>query len=178
MANYPELAVRVASVNSREHVICFARTVTPYLVDVWLTDYGYDSTNDIVSVQASGFWYLFDIAHSRLISAWGISAGRHSGKRDASRMAGHPLSAGSLYHRGHAIPHTLGGGTDINLVPQLARINIGRFRPLEKLAVATPEAFYFTYWRYPAQNTGQVPSGVDQGLLVVGQAPVITTHIN
>jgi hypothetical protein len=124
------------------------------------------------------------VSAERLIAAWGISRGRHAGARDASRMAGHPLSAGPLYHRGHAIPHTLGGPTDINLVPQLGRINIGPFRPLEKMAVATPGSFYFTYWTYlgsPPTRTsspGQTPTGVDQGLLIPGQWPLITHHGN
>ena len=91
-------------------------------------------------------------------------------------MAGHPLSAGGLYHRGHAIPHTLGGPTDINLVPQLGAINIGPFRALERQAVATPGALYFTYWQYSGQS--QTPIAVDQGLVVPGQMPVIRTHGN
>jgi hypothetical protein len=37
------------------------------------------------------------------------------------------FSVGKQYHRGHVVPHTLGGGTDINLVPQLGKINIVRF---------------------------------------------------
>jgi hypothetical protein len=100
-------------------------------------------------------------------------------------MAGHPNSAGPLYHRGHAIDHTLlGGPTDINLVPQLGRINVGPFRPLEKKAVAAPGSFYFTYWTYfasaPARggSSGQTPTGVDQGLLIVGQSPLIRHHGN
>jgi hypothetical protein len=99
-------------------------------------------------------------------------------------MAGYPLSAGSLYHRGHAIPHRLGGPTDINLVPQLGKINIGPFRPLEKKAVATPGSFYFTYWTYLGSarardgRLGQTPTGVDQGLLIPGQNPLISRHGN
>jgi hypothetical protein len=99
-------------------------------------------------------------------------------------MAGHPSSAGPLYHRGHAIAHTLGGPTDINLVPQLGRINVGPFRPLEKKAVATPGSFYFTYWTYFGTTSrrgaipSQMPTGVDQGLLIAGQPPQITHHGN
>ena len=139
---------------------------------------------EIVETTDAGFSYLFDLTDERLLAAWGISGGRHGGARDASRMRGHPLSAGSSYHRGHAIPHTLGGPTDINLVAQLGRINIGPFRPLEKKAVATPGSLYFTYWIYtnaaPARDghPGQTPSGVDQGLLVAGDEPLITHHGN
>ena len=109
----------------------------PYLVDVWLLDYGrVAGETDVVETTVSNFAYLFDIAAERLIAAWGISQGRFGGKRDKSRMAGHPLSAGPRYHRGHAIPHTLGGPTDINLVPQRGSVNVGQFRVLEKRAVA------------------------------------------
>jgi hypothetical protein len=92
-------------------------------------------------------------------------------------MAGHPLSAGPDYHRGHAIAHRLGGQTDINLVPQLGKVNIGAFRPLERKAVATPGSMYFTYWLYSG-GVRQTPSGVDQGLLVAGQLPDIRRHGN
>jgi hypothetical protein len=151
--------------------------VVPDLIAVWLADYDASFPgNEIVETTTDGFSYLFDIASGRLLAAWGFSRGRHGGARDKSRMAGHPLSAGPLYHRGHAIPHTLGGPTDINLVPQLGAINIGPFRALEKQAVATPGALYFTYWQY--RGASQTPVGVDQGLFIPGQPPVIRTHGN
>jgi hypothetical protein len=152
---------------------------------VWLEDYARTaSTTDVVETTSSGFHYLFDIEAQRLIAAWGISSGGHVGSRDKSRMAGHPNSAGPHYHRGHAIPHTLGGPTDINLVPQLGSINIGPFRSLEKKAVATPGSLYFTYWVYAGAaptkdgHAGQTPTGVDQGLLIPGQQPLIEHHGN
>jgi hypothetical protein len=150
------------------------------LVDLWLDEYALTSPQaDIVETQAGDFVYLFDTNCERLIAAWGQSEGRSEALRDRSRMAGYPLSAGSLYHRGHAIAHTLGGGTDINLVPQLGRINIGPFRPLEMQAVATPGSFYFTYWTYLGSGAaGQTPTGVDQGLLIAGQVPDIRHHGN
>jgi hypothetical protein len=155
-----------------------ASAAVPILVDLWLSDYcGRWDSQDIVETSTSGFSYLFDIGAERLIAAWGISHGRHGGARDKSRMAGHPLSAGAKYHRGHAIPHTLGGPTDINLVAQLGSINIGPFRVLEKAAVATPGALYFTYWIYDDPQD-QKPTRVDQGLLVPGAPARITHHIN
>jgi hypothetical protein len=154
------------------------REVIPYLTGEWLADYERATPrNEIVETTTSGFSYLFDIESGRLIAAWGFSRGRHAGARDKARMAGHPLSAGGQYHRGHAIPHTLGGPTDINLVPQLGSVNVGPFRALEKQAVATPGALYFTYWRYP-DPTNQTPSGVDQGLIVPGRIPDIRLHGN
>ena len=136
MAHYPDLAHLVRALDANSSEPDFTARVVPYLASVWLDDYCRNCRGpEIVETSVSDFSYLFDLSAERLIAAWGISRGRHSGARDASRMAGHPLSAGSLYHRGHAIPHTLGGPTDINLVPQLGKINIGPFRPLEKRAV-------------------------------------------
>lgn len=150
----------------------------PYLVAEWLADYDkVTPDNEIVETTTDGFTYLFDVATGRLLAAWGFSRGRHAGARDKSRMAGHPLSAGALYHRGHAVPHTLGGPTDINLVPQRGSINVGPFRFLERQAVATPGALYFTYWRY-GDRTSQTPVGVDQGLVAPGQRPQILRHGN
>jgi hypothetical protein len=177
MAHYPELKSFCDRVSNGLTDGVWT-SVVGYLTDVWINDYAARCTSrDIVETTTSGFSYLFDIASGRLLAAYGVSHGRHGGKRDASRMAGHPLSDGPRYHRGHAIPHTLGGPTDINLVPQLGAINIGPFRRLEKLAVATPGSFYFTYWSYPGGDS-QRPSGVDQGLLIPGQSPQITPHVN
>lgn len=173
MLLYPDLGTVIANSGG-----AFDRAVIDYLIDVWLDDYGgLFRAQSIVETRSSGFSYLFDIEAERLLSAWGISQGHHAGARDKSRMAGHPNSQGPHYHRGHAIPHTLGGPTDINLVPQLGRVNVGPFRKLEKEAVATPGALYFTYWRYPDPSS-QRPSGVDQGLLVPGRPPSICSHPN
>ena len=180
MASYPRLKdlTRAAQHDGRWD------EVAAYLVDVWIDDYARMAAGtDIVETTDSSFSYLFDIEAERLLAAWGISRGRHGGARDASRMAGHPKAGGTQYHRGHAIPHTLGGPTDINLVPQLGSVNIGPFRRLERQAVATPGAFYFTYWSYagsPAVNgyPGQIPTRVDQGLLIFGREPQISHHDN
>jgi len=120
------------------------------LVGIWLDDYRRRlgrARSDIVQTTSTRFSYLFDIANERLIAAWGFSLGKDAHARDKSRMARHPLGAGPGYHRGHAIPHSLGGGTDINLTAQLGSLNTGEFRKLEIEAVATPGALYFTYWR-------------------------------
>ena len=178
MATYPRLAQLAAGATSANAGLIFSHRVIPYLVDLWVRDYErVAQRNEIVETGVQHFSYLFDIASERLIAAWGISRGRHAGARDASRMAGHPLGAGQHYHRGHAIPHTLGGPTDINLVPQRGSVNVGPFRVLERRAVATPGSLYFTYWRYTSQ-TSQRPTAVDQGLLIPGRSPDIRTHAN
>jgi hypothetical protein len=177
MASYPRLVSLLAGATTHSDSI-FQDRVIPYLVEVWLSDYErVAKDSEVVETTVDSFSYLFDIAAERLIAAWGISKGRHAGPRDQSRMAGHPLSAGPHYHRGHAISHTLGGPTDINLVPQRASVNVGPFRILEKRAVATPGSLYFTYWVY-SPLSGQRPMTVDQGLIVPGHPPEIRTHPN
>ena len=155
-------------------------SVPEYLANLWITDYCQRlgvAAPDMVEVSEKDFRYLFDIAQSRLIAAWGFSVGRSDAPRDKARMAGHPGGPEPKYHRGHAIPHRMGGGTDINLVPQLGALNIGPFRALEKSAIATPGALYFTYWIYRGART-QTPASVEQGLLCPGQDAVITSFRN
>jgi hypothetical protein len=172
----------------------YAERLVPRLVRLWIADYNRRSPSlDLFVTSAGDFRYLFDVKYERLIAAWGVSRGRHAGARDKARMAGHPLSAGPDYHRGHAIPHTLGGPTDINLVPQLGAVNVGPFRALERAAVATPGALYFTYWWYErcaaCRAAGgrpearrcrcvQTPAGVAQGLLRAGEFPRLALHGN
>jgi hypothetical protein len=155
----------------------------PCLVETWLNDYGHATGHyDAVETRDHGFSYLFDISAKRLIAAWGLSKGKDESPRAiiATRMKGHPLSnsvGGKRYHRGHAVPHTMGGRTDINLVPQLGVINSGPFQELERLAVATPGSLYFTYWFYPDYRT-QRPSEVEQGHLIAGSSPRIVSFRN
>lgn len=178
MAVYPRLAQLATVASGARADAAYRHRVIPYLIDVWLNNYRpLPGGSDIVTTSVDGFGFLFDVAGERLLAAWGISRGRHAGARDRARMAGHPLSAGALYHRGHAIPHTLGGPLDINLVPQRGAVNIGPFRALEKRAVATPGSLYFTYWWY-GNARGQTPALVDQGLLVPGNPPELRTHGN
>ena len=153
---------------------------TELLLNLWLDDYWLFSPNpEVVETRAQRFSYLFDVNAARLIAAWGVSTGRSDEERDTGRQRDHPMSAGALYHRGHAIPHRFGGGMDINIVPQLGSVNIGSFRPLENKAVATPGSLYFTHWTYRgAIGRGQTPTGVNQGLLVAGQPPLIRHHGN
>jgi hypothetical protein len=145
--------------------------VEGYLIDSWIDDYvkgAKPGSTDLVVVDLEGFSYLFDVHQERLIAAWGISKGKVDETRDATRMLGHPQSAGKAYHRGHAIAHQLGGKLDINLISQKGSINMGQFRVLENKAAKTPGALYFTYWEYNRILT-QKPSAVQQGLLCPGE---------
>lgn len=119
---------------------------------------------EFVEVTEGEFSYIFDLVHDRLVLASGISQGEKKHLRDCNRMRHHPVRQGGAYHRGHSIAHQLGGGLDINLVDQRGKLNIGRFRVLEKQAVAHRGAFYFCNWVYPAGES-QTPSRVRQGLI-------------
>lgn len=184
MAQYPELKRLTAAITPANAAAFNWNAVVGYLCDVWLRDHARArGSGSVVETSTGGFSYLFDYDAQRLISAWGISHGRHAGARDAARMQGHPLNDSAHYDRGHAIPHRLGGPTDINLVPQLAQINRGPFRPLEIKAVKTPDSLYFTYWSYVGTSRvkghpGQTPTACDQGLIAPGAAPNIRHHGN
>ena len=103
-------------------------------------------------------------------------------------MRGAPRTGGDPSHRGHAIARSLGGGTDLNLVPQLGRVNVGEFRTLERRAVASPGALYFTRWLYgdgmvvahrsTERVPTQIPDAVQQGLLVPGIGVFVQEHGN
>jgi DNA/RNA non-specific endonuclease len=178
MPEYPGLDDVLLTMTMPLAEVTFASEVIPRLVQIWVHDYTRTvDAAEIVETSVDRFSYLFDIEEERLIAAWGIGRGRHTSKRDASRIASHPQSAGNLYHRGHAIAHTLGGGTDINLIAQLGSVNTGSFRMLERKAVDTPGALYFTYWKYCGAKE-QTPASVQQGLLVPGRRAELRTHRN
>jgi hypothetical protein len=183
MLNYPGLSATLRVLRPPLTEAVMNSELAPLLINAWLNDYGNVTPNyEVVETKDEGFSYLFDIAAQRLIAAWGLSKGKDTSPRAiiATRMKGHPLTnivGGKRYHRGHAVPHTMGGRTDINLVPQLGAINSGAFQELERLAVSTPGSLYFSYWSYrPTQ--AQRPSGVEQGCLIAGSEPRIANFGN
>lgn len=170
MTDYAKLNRILPRLSQAKAAAVFDSKVAPLLVQLWADDYGARvAACRLLETSVGGFSYLFDMSTERLVAAWGISRGKSTVPRKeiAPRMRGHPLSNGGTYHRGHAIAHTLGGSTDINLVPQLGKINSGPFQALEQLAVSQPGALYFTYWLY-GRGDSQVPVGVEQGLLMPG----------
>ncbi len=154
------------------------------LVPLWCDDYYFSNPRaDLVVVNlddsGSAFSYLFDIQAERAIVAYGVPIySKH--RRDAARMAGHPLSAGSQFHRGHLMAHSIGGGTDINLVPQLGKLNIGQFRVLEKrvrkLAQENVRCFYFVRTIY--RSSSQTPSYIEQVVVHQTKAVDYALHQN
>ena len=173
---YDGIKTQVRGMSAAVSPEMFEADMSQKLVDIWLSAYPFPQ-GSVVETRPGRFFFLFDMAPGRLLAAWGISQGAIHEKRDASRMKGHPNSMGRLYHRGHAIPHQLGGPTDINLVPQLGQLNVGLFRELERKAVDTPGSLYFSYWIY-ADATSQVPERVHQGLLTRGQEPELRNFKN
>ncbi|MFL9921639.1 hypothetical protein PQR75_41100 [Paraburkholderia fungorum] len=179
MTDYAELNRILPHLPQADAATALQDDVAPLLVQLWANDYLQRLAScELLETSVGGFSYLFDISTDRLIAAWGFSQGKSTVPRKeiATRMRGHPLGNGGTYHRGHAIPHTLGGSTDINLVPQLGKINSGPFQALERLAVSCPGALYFTYWLY-GPGDSQVPVGVEQGLLSPG-SPACTFKLS
>ena len=75
----------------------------------------------------------------RVVAVWGLSRVEPAGTRDKVRMAGFLGGVWSATYpgddRGHFFAHTMGGGTDINLFPQLASVNRGgQWREMERYA--------------------------------------------
>lgn len=156
----------------------FDAAIVPALLEAWLSRYGtVEPDAEIVRTETKGHSYLYDISNTRILAAWSVMRAQDIPERDKSRMRGFPMAFGGDYHRGHAIAHTMGGGEDINLVPQLGAVNIGAFQVLEKQARATPGALYFTFWIYAGPKE-QVPLRVEQGLLVPGAGAEIVIHRN
>ena len=154
------------------------------LVPLWCDDYCSNHKNaELVLVDiadsTTSFKYLFDITLGRNIAAFGVPAfAQH--KRDASRMAGHPLSDGADFHRGHLMAHSIGGGTDINLVPQLGKLNIGEFRVLERkvrdLAKQNLRCFYFVRTIY--SGASQTPRLFEQCVIYPNKTIAYSLHKN
>jgi DNA/RNA non-specific endonuclease len=150
---------------------------------IWCEDYRrfQNPKADLVEVNTdangASFNYLFDIEQERNIVAFGIPVyAKH--KRDASRMRGHPLLNDSRYHRGHLMAHSIGGDTDINLVPQLGKLNVGQFRVLEKqarkLAEENVQCLYFVRTLY--SGTSQIPSAFEQCVIHASKEITYALH--
>jgi hypothetical protein len=149
------------------------RELSALWTDVYLEAF---PNSEIVSVTLETFDYLFDLTAERNVAAYGIMVGRNTAARDHARMAGHPKAEGQDYHRGHMIPHSGHGGTDINLFSQLGSVNIGQFRQLERLAVANPGSFYFVRMIYDDAGS-QRPAFVEQGLAVPSGSPALDVRL-
>jgi len=123
------------------------------------------STMSTVS-RSNGFEYLWDLSSElvnqgaiprseavddRLIAAHGISR-PNEGSRDDSRLRGRTLGPVEVvapgdrlpYHRRLAIGHKLGGGLDINIIPQSRAMNWGgEWRRMERYCQDNPGVYFF-----------------------------------
>jgi hypothetical protein len=131
------------------------------LSDGWSASYLQRTTvAELAEIDQGDLAYLFDIAGQRVVGVYGRAV-PNTDPRPAARMRGFPLpTSRSDLVRGHLAAHALGGGTDINLIPQSASLNIsGPWRQLERLAQANPgcfvaiEATYDDETQTPAQLT-------------------------
>lgn len=90
---------------------------------------------------------MFDLGtEDRVVGVWGLSREEPADTRDKVRMAGFLKGVWSSHYsgddRGHFFAHTMGGGMDINLFPQLASVNRGGlWREMERYATEHPGTF-------------------------------------
>jgi hypothetical protein len=102
----------------------------------WLADY-LDRTGgrrEVVEIDLGDLTYLFDSttaptereATNRVVAVYGRSGESH-GDRDKSRMSGHPNP--NHVDRGHLVARAIGGGYDLNLIPQDPKLNQGHSEP-------------------------------------------------
>ena len=103
----------------------------------------------------------------RVVAVWGLSRREPANTRDKERMKGYLRGAWSDAYpgrdRGHFFAHTMGGGVDINLFPQLARTNRGgKWRLLEQYAADHPGTFCFIHPIYDGRSW--IPSRLEYGI--------------
>ena len=103
----------------------------------------------------------------RVVAVWGVSKAEPANTRDTARMAGFLNKVWSATYpgrdRGHFFAHTMGGGMDINLFPQLASVNRGgEWRRMERYAVEYPGTFCFIRPIYT--GTSWTPSQLEYGI--------------
>lgn len=147
------------------------------LPEVWLDRYHRmcDGETNVLTMTVHGFEYLFDFCsdvgagdrEDRVVVAFGVSRAPEK-PRAASRMKGFP-SGIARGDRGHLIAHGSGGGVDINLVHQDARLNRGwspggkRYREMERHTAAHPGTFFFSRLIYDDPTAR--PAAFEVGIL-------------
>lgn len=94
------------------------------IVSQWEAAYERQSGNEIVCVHLGTLIYGFDISAERLVYVTGMTSA--PGMRDRSRQQGSPKPSEKDDEKGHVIATSLGGGMDVNLVPQARSVNRGK----------------------------------------------------
>jgi hypothetical protein len=143
-----------------------------------------EGPTNVLAVTASGFEYLFDFCselidagelpedgrEDRLVVAYGLSRAPDH-KRNASRIRGFPGSD-DRGDRGHFAAHAAGGGLDINVFHQDAKLNRGwsvegkQYREMERYCADHEGTFFFSRPIY-ADRTAR-PSHLEFGILLPG----------
>lgn len=110
---------------------------TAVLADRWAAEYETETGHTVYFVSDGDYTYAYDIEGERLVCVYGGS-GEPQGRRDTGRQRAYPPVPNGD-EKGHAIAHSMGGGLDINLIPQKARMNHSReWRSIERLAADHP----------------------------------------
>lgn len=102
----------------------------PAISDAWAGQYRAETGGEaeLVEVDLGTLTYLFDVAGQRVVGVYGTSAPTGAPRPNA-RMRGHPSynkPGQAQTDRGHLAAHAIGGGTDMNLVPQAHALNVSR----------------------------------------------------
>jgi hypothetical protein len=131
---------------------------------------------------------LFDLRHKRsrvedrVVAVWGLSRSEPAGTRDTARMAGF-LGGGAWSQaypgrdRGHFFAHTMGGGLDINLFPQVASINRGgEWRRMERYAAEHPGTFCFIRPIYRTHHW--TPAQLEYGIIKLPPSDAFGVWVN
>jgi DNA/RNA non-specific endonuclease len=117
----------------------------------------------------------------RVVAVWGLSRVEPASTRDTGRMAGFLGGVWSDNYpgrdRGHFFAHTMGGGTDINLFPQLASVNRGgEWRRMERYAAEHPGTFCFIRPIY--DGASWTPSQLEYGIYKLPPADALGIWVN
>lgn len=156
------------------------------LEDEWLAAY-YDMSSHnpmVLQFPYQGFIYLFDQASAntsdvddRLVAAYGISS-KEKYKKDKNRQreflgGGLDILGKGKFDKGHVIARSIGGGLDVNLVPQRSELNQGTseagkiYRRMEDHAEKHPGTFVFSRLIY--NDDSWVPSALEYGIMKDGR---------
>jgi hypothetical protein len=162
--------------------------VRELLVPVWLDAYEVMTPwpTEVLEIAQGDLTYLFDApsleersapdASDRVVAAWGRSCAS-GGTRDRARLGGFLPGSDRWSHagrdRGHLVAHALGGGLDLNLIPQARDLNRGsslrgrRWREMERRAAARTGTPLFVRPIYGSPSWE--PDELEYGLLVDGR---------
>lgn len=110
--------------------------------------YMFDHTSGHPKLMTLSAAALKQHTHDRVVAVWGLSRSEPGRTRDTARMKGFLQGVWSAQYggddRGHFFAHTMGGGLDINLFPQVRTVNRwGLWREMETYCAQNPGTFCF-----------------------------------